>query len=270
MTAGPARRTCTTMGAAADEDAATVVREATLARFARHRQAWHDNPAVRTLYTCWYREVRARLPDRGLGRWVELGSGPGFARDVIPELELSDVVRAPWHDHEVDAEALPFADRSVGCLVLFDVLHHLPHPARFLAEAVRVLPPGGRIVLCEPYISALSYPVYRFFHEERCDFGVDPLGEMQTRGGDPFDGNQAIPSLLLIRRRAILAARFPDLRLAELTRLAGPSYPASGGFSRRALLPGWLWRGLLAAEGWLPEVAFRVVGFRLLAVLERR
>jgi SAM-dependent methyltransferase len=244
-------------------------RRATLARFEKHRQAWRDNEALRTLYTRWYLEVKARLPDRGLGRFVELGSGPGFAREVIPELELSDVVRAPWHNHEVDAEALPFAASTVGALVLFDVLHHLRRPAVFLAEASRVLAPGGRLILCEPYVSALSFPIYRFLHEERCDLSVDPLAEALAKNEDPFDGNQAIPSLLLVRHRKALAAKFPKLQLTEMKRLAGLSYPASGGFSRRPFLPRWMWRSLLAVEDRLPKAAFRLLGFRLLAVFQR-
>lgn len=250
-----------------DEDEA--IRQATLDRFTRHRRAWNENPALRSLYTRWYSEVKARLPDRALGRWVELGSGPGFARQVIPELELSDVVRAPWHNHEVDAEALPFAASTVGALVLFDVLHHLARPAVFLAEASRVLAPGGRLIMCEPNISPLSFPVYRFFHEERCDLSVDPLGDVVSKDNDPFDGNQAIPSLLLGRHRAALEKQFPTLRLIELRRLAGLSYPASGGFSRRPFLPGFLWKALLAAEDRLPSAAFRLFGFRLLAVFQR-
>ncbi|HEY0710712.1 MAG TPA: class I SAM-dependent methyltransferase [Polyangia bacterium] len=257
-------------GGEAPPVAAASWQSQTLARFAQHRAAWNDNPALRSLYERWYQEVRRRLPDRSLGRWIELGSGPGFARDVIPELELSDVVRAPWHDHEVDAEALPFAAGSVGALVLFDVLHHLPRPAVFLAEATRVLVRGGRLVLCEPYVSPLSYPIYRFFHEERCDLGVDPLGDARTSGSDPFDGNQAIPSLLLGRHRRALAQRFPELELVEVTRLAGPSYPASGGFSRRPLLPLPIWRALQSFEDRLPRAVFRLLGFRVLAVLQRR
>jgi SAM-dependent methyltransferase len=203
---------------------------------------------------------------------VELGSGPGFAAEVIPEMQLTDVVQAPWHTRQMAAERLPFAAGTVGALVLFDVLHHLARPAAFFEEACRVLPPGGRVVMCEPFVSPLSFPVYRFFHEERCDFGVDPYGDAATeaeQGGDPFDGNQAVPTLLLERRRDQLLARFPSFRLVELTRLAGPAYAASGGFSRRSL-PAWLWRPLLALEDRLPEVAFRLIGFRLLAVLERR
>lgn len=243
-------------------------RQRTLDRFQRHRQAWQQNEALRTLYVRWYRLIRERLPPATLGPWVELGSGPGFAAEVIPEMLLTDVVQAPWHARQVAAEQLPFGDGEVGALVLFDVLHHLARPASFLAEAARVLPRGGRVVMCEPFVSPLSFPLYRFFHEERCDFGVDPYGD-PDKGGDPFDGNQAVPTLLLDRGRDQLLARFPAFRLVEFLRLAGPAYPASGGFSRRSL-PGWLWRPLLALEDRLPEVAFRLIGFRLLAVLERR
>jgi SAM-dependent methyltransferase len=248
------------------EGTAAAFRASTLARFEAHRQAWQSNEALRLLYGRWYGRVKEQLPAQG--PWVELGSGPGFARDFIPEMELTDVVQAPWHDRQVDASALPFAAGSVGALVLFDVLHHLPAPARFFAEAERVLRPGGRLVVCEPYVSPLSYPVYRFFHEERLEMGVDPLAEGPA--GDPFDANQAIPTLLFARRPDELARRFPALRLCSLERLAGPAYPAAGGFSRGPLLPLSLWRALLAVEDLLPAAAFRLVGFRMLAVLERR
>jgi hypothetical protein len=66
-----------------------------------------------------------------------------------------------------------------------------------------------------------------------------------------------------------LLRRFPAFRLLQLERLAGPSYPASGGFTRAPLLPLPLWRALLAVEDRLPEIAFRLIGFRVLAVLER-
>jgi SAM-dependent methyltransferase len=245
------------------------VRARTLARFEAHRQAWAANPALRALYQRWYGRVRAELPDRRLGPWIEIGSGPGLAQEIIPELELSDVVQAPWHAHQLAAEALPFGDGQVGALVLFDVLHHLRSPARFLTEATRVLPPGGRVVLCEPYVSPLSFPVYRFLHEEGCSLSVDPLASsLATGSSDPFDGNQAIPTLLFGRHRHALARRFPSLPLVKLERLAGPAYPASGGFSGRPL-PGPLFRALLAIEDHLPAFAFRLIGFRLLAVLER-
>jgi len=244
-------------------------RARTLARFEQHRRAWDVNQALRALYADWYGRIAAALPHEALGPRVELGSGPGFARAFIPGMMLTDLVGAPWHDRELSAEALPFEDASVGALVLFDVIHHLPAPRRFFAEAARVLRPGGRVVACEPYVSPLSYPVYKLFHDEALDLGADPWRDADG-GRDPFDANQAIPTLLFFGRgRTTFAATFPALAIQGVERLAGPCYPASGGFSRGPLLPQRLWSALHRLEARLPEMAFRVIGFRMLVVIER-
>ena len=253
-------------------------RARTLERFAEHRRAWDENPALREQYADWYGRVRALLPSPTLGPFVELGSGPGFARGFIPEMLLTDVVRAPWHDQEMGAEALPFSEGTVGALVLFDVLHHLASPAAFFEEASRVLAPGGRIVLCEPYVSPLSFPVYKLFHDEPVRMTVDPLAEVALSGADaagpdkdPFDSNQAIPTLLFDRApgAAQLASRFPRLRVMTVRRLAGLAYPASGGFRSKPLMPLPLWRWLYQAEAALPAAAFRLIGFRILVALQK-
>jgi SAM-dependent methyltransferase len=209
------------------------------------------------------------LPPVSVGPRIELGSGPGFAREFIPDLELTDLVKAPWHDREVSAEDLPFADRSIGALVLFDVLHHIPAPRRFFEEANRVLCPGGRVVLCEPYISPVSWPVNKLFHVEPVYLRVDPLAPTATEGRDPFDANQGIPTVLFVRERAAFEQAFPALAIRRIERLAGLSYPASGGFSRRRLLVGRLWTALYRLEARLPERAFALLGFRMLIVLEK-
>jgi len=244
-------------------------RARTLERFEAHRQAWESNPALRELYADWYGRIAAALPPPERGPRVEVGSGPGFARQFIPDLQLTDVVGAPWHDHEVSADALPFGDGAVGAIVLLDVLHHLTHPRRFFAEAARVLAPGGRIVMCEPYIGPLSYPIYKLFHIEALDLTVDPLAPGGAEGRDPFDSNQAIPSLLFGRHAARFAADFPQLKVASVERLSGLSYPASGGFSRRPFLPAPLWGVLHRLESAIPPALFRAIGFRQLAVIEK-
>lgn len=273
-------------------------RARTLARFAAHREAWARNRALRSLYEGWYARVRDHLPAAGLGPFVEIGSGPGFAREVLPELRLSDLVRAPWHDYEIDAAArLPFGDGELGALVLFDVLHHLTSPARFFGEATRVLARGGRVVLCEPYVSPLSYPVYRWLHEESLAMLVDPFADVVQAAGprgrgaggarepveavgegaavsarDPFDSNQAAPTLMFDRAagRATFAARFPALELRAVERFAGLAYPSSGGFGRAPLLPFPVWSTIARLEARLPPAVFRGIGFRMLAVVEKR
>jgi SAM-dependent methyltransferase len=49
-----------------------------------------------------------------------------------------------------DAAALPLASASIRTVLIRDVLHHLNAPEAAVAEAVRVLAPGGRLVVIEP------------------------------------------------------------------------------------------------------------------------
>ena len=168
-----------------------------------HRRAWERNRALRTMNADLYAQVARQLPPQTLGRRIELGSGPGFAREFIPGIELTDLVRAPWHDGEASAEALPFEAGSIGALVLFDVLHHVPSPRRFFDEAVRVLAPGRphrdvRAVHQPGVVSRVQVPP-----RGAAGHGAPIRWRCTIADGarDPFDSNQGIPTLLFGRRR---------------------------------------------------------------------
>jgi hypothetical protein len=126
-------------------------------------------------------------------------------------------------------------------------------------------------VFCEPAITPLSGAIYRLFHPEPVDMRVDPLADGPlTKGRDPFESNQAIPTLLVGRFRRALSERFPALRLLYLDRLSFLAYPLSGGFRPWSLLPHFAVGPLLRAEWAMRHVFGALAAFRLLAVYERR
>jgi SAM-dependent methyltransferase len=231
-----------------------------------HERAWEERPFVRRLYREWFEAAAARLGS-GQGPTVEIGSGLGKLRDVIPTVVLTDVEETPWADAVVDAERLPYAPGEVANLVLVDVFHHLPRPAAFLDEAERVLRPGGRLIMLEPYCSPLASLAYRRLHHEDVDLGADPFG-VHTHTS-PLDANIALPTLAFYRRDGELARRWPGLELVERRRLSLLAYPLSGGFSKRQLVPRPLESALVAADRLLQPFA-RLAAFRCLVVLERR
>ncbi len=61
-----------------------------------------------------------------------------------------------------DAMALPIRSRCADTVLATELLEHLPRPADFLAEAARVLRPGGVLILSTPFLEPL--------HEEPRDF----------------------------------------------------------------------------------------------------
>jgi SAM-dependent methyltransferase len=230
-------------------------------------RAWEERPLLRALYDEWFDAVAARLSSVP-GISVELGSGIGRFRATAPSVIVTDVELTPWADQVVNAERMPYADGSVANLVLIDVFHHLARPVAFLDEAVRVLRPGGRVIVLDPFCSAVSTPLYRRFHHERTDLRVDPFVDEPEAGAPSLEPNQARATLAFFRGRCELEARWPELPVVERRRLALLAYPLSGGFTGRRLVPLRIGRALQRLE---PALAWAgpALAFRCLVVLER-
>lgn len=231
------------------------------------REAWDRRPLLRSLYHDWYGRIAAELAPVP-GPTVEIGAGIGTFKDFRPTTVATDVARSEWADEVADAENLPYGDASVANLVLVDVLHHIPHPSRFLEEAARVLRPGGRLVMVEPYCSPVSAFLYKRFHHERTDLDVDPLGGAPLSSDAPFDSNQALATLVFWRDLDRFRALHPELLVRRRERFAFIAYPLSGGFTKRPLLANVLARPVAALERALQFVA-PVLAFRCLLVVER-
>ena len=227
-----------------------------------HRAVWATRPELRAAYAEYFRRLLDAAGERA--PLVELGSGPGFFKELHPELVATDIVRTPYIDVQSDAGALPFGDARVGALLMLDVLHHLPRPLRFLSEAQRVLAPGGRLVMIEPWITPASYLIYRLFHHEDCHFGVDIEAPFGRSSKAAFVGNATIPYELLKQRERIPSG----LRVARCEPFVGLPYLATFGFKSRFALP-----RALAAMGRVGEKLLSplrgVIATRALIVLER-
>lgn len=223
-----------------------------LAQLELHRQLWNRKPVLQRVYATWFSQLVDGLAPAA--RVLEIGAGPGFfrawVRSARPDLRWTstDILTAPWNDLAADACALPFSSGSLDALVGLDVLHHLPEPASFLSEAARVLRPGGRLRLIEPWITPGSYPVYRFMHHESCDLRVDPWKPFAS-GSDkqPFDGESALPWRLLRTSAPESWTRF-GFDTPSVRRLNTFAYLLSLGFSSKSLLPSALVGPLLALD----------------------
>jgi len=82
-----------------------------------------------------------------VGKVVAVDGSPAMVRAAKRRLE-------PHANVEVQSgelEGLPIDDASVDAATMFLVLHHVADPKRAIAEACRVLRPGGRIVLVDMF-----------------------------------------------------------------------------------------------------------------------
>lgn len=233
----------------------------------RQENAWRTRPLVRRLYGEWHASIRDRLA-RVPGPTVELGSGFGALRETIPHAVLTDVEKTRWIDVVADGEDLPYADGSVANLVLVDVFHHLASPSAFLDEARRVLAPGGRVLLLDPYCSPVSTVAYKLFHRERTDLAGEAFGEDPGVAAGPLDSNQARATIIFFRQLDRFRRGWPELAVVERHRLALVLYPLSGGFAGTPLVPDGM-RAPLAVVEWALRPLAPLLAFRCLVVLER-
>jgi len=156
-------------------------------------------------------------------RLLDVASGPGYAAAaaaargaVVTGVDFSAPMVAEaarryskMNFRHGDAEALPFADESFDAVTMNFGLLHLGDPDKALAEACRVLRPGGRFAF-----TVWAKP------EETAGFGIT-LGAVQTHGdmrvplpdGPPFfrfsDWAESM--------RSLAAAGFTNARLKKIS-----------------------------------------------------
>jgi ubiquinone/menaquinone biosynthesis C-methylase UbiE len=146
------------------------------ASFFRDRQDQYQSQ-VRTLDT--YRNIRAAISEtlRGVDRLLDIGNGGTFDYDVsvarkivAVDLFLEDLPAAalPAYVEFRNGSALdlPMPDASFDCVLMSMLLHHLignsidkswSNVSRAVAEAFRVLQPGGKLVIVESCVPRWFY-----------------------------------------------------------------------------------------------------------------
>ncbi len=205
----------------------------------KNLESWRKKPLLREIYADFYRRIAGLLFQGPGGRCVELGSGIGNIREIIPGCLRTDLFPNPWIDQVESAYSLSFADRSVDNLILFDVFHHLRYPGTALAEFHRVLVPGGRVLLFEPCLSLLGLLVFGLLHHEPLGLGQEirffaPAGWSPQQ--DTYYAAQGNASRIFFGRKYRPLLRDQWHVLAR-ERLAAISYITSGGYSGPQLYP---------------------------------
>jgi SAM-dependent methyltransferase len=244
-----------------------------LSRLLQHREIWGRKPVLADLYRVWFDLLLGELADSR--RVLEVGAGPGFLSEYVRRVApgrlwiATDVLPAPWNDVAADGLRLPFRSGSLDAIAAVDLIHHLARPAALFTEAARVLGPGGRIVAVEPWVTPVSYPVYRWLHQEGCRLDLDPWRPFGLADEDKpaFDGDAAVPYRLVRVARGEDWARLgfepPRVRVVN-----GFGYLLSLGFRERSLLPRKLAGAMTRLDSALDGFS-AVTGMRALLVWQR-
>ena len=224
---------------------------------AQIRNQWNNNPAgsegasasqphtldwflevERTRYGAfapWMPEVMEFADHRG-DRVLEIGGGIGtdlaqFATHgaLVTDLDLSDGHLALAEENfrlrglsgsfvHHDAESLPFERDAFDLVYTNGVLHHTPNAARAVAEILRVLKPGGRVIAMVYAENSLQYWAKLVWElgVKGGDLSTHSIGDLMSRSVER-SGNDARPLVKVYtkpRLRALFGA-FTDVTVVQ-------------------------------------------------------
>jgi ubiquinone/menaquinone biosynthesis C-methylase UbiE/DNA-binding MarR family transcriptional regulator len=214
--------------------AARVLAErARIASESFHRQGadWDEMRALDLPAQAVEDSLLARVPEHGVDRLLDIGTGTGRVLELLAPrirqgigidaskamlaLARARLARAGLSHCSVrlaDMYRLPLADGSVDAVVLQMVLHYAEQPESVIAEAARVLRPGGLLLVVDLAAHQRTDLTARLAHRWP-GFSNDTLHRMMVGAGVEPGHAVAVPGTLPVgiwpgtRGTAALAAR---------------------------------------------------------------
>ena len=135
--------------------------------FAGHAEVWDQIRSLHVAESEVERAIGRALGNRPLGRLVDIGTGTGRmielfgpraaqAIGIDRSSEMLRLARVKLESAGIqsslrqgDMYALPLADHSADSVIIHQVLHYAHSPAAAIAEAARVLTPGGTLLVVD-------------------------------------------------------------------------------------------------------------------------
>ena len=142
--------------------------EAAARYFAAHAEAWDSIRSLHVPESAVERAIEQAMSDRPLGTLVDIGTGTGRMIELLgptaaqalgvdrssemlrlARVKLDKAGIADASLRQADMYALPLDASSADSVIIHQVLHYAQTPAAAIAEAARVLRPGGRLLVVD-------------------------------------------------------------------------------------------------------------------------
>lgn len=201
-----------------------------------HRRIIQKKQFLKRVYISFYNQFKKSVEPFNNKNLIELGSGGGFIKEIMPNVRTSDIIKVPGVDMHFSATKMPFAKKSVDAFFMINVLHHIEKPEALFKELIRCLKNDGKIVMIEPANTLLGRFIFKNFHHESFNSWAGWNGKKNM----PLSyGNIALPWIIFIRDRKIFKNKFPGLKIVKIKAHTPLRYLLSGGLLLKQLVPSW-------------------------------
>jgi SAM-dependent methyltransferase len=230
-----------------------------------------QTPTCKTYYSWLYSLITNELDKPS--SYLEIGAGAGISRLFLGEFDVLRTDFLPWQEGNVigaiDAQNLPYEEDSFDGVIGVDMIHHVEKPALLLNETIRVTKPGGVLVFIEPYVSIISYPVYKIFHPERVTVpnGFDPNKTWVSDSAS--DGDQSVSQRIFCTKsgKEFLVSKFEKKVSIEVDYLSPIAFYLTRGLNNPSTLPAWLIKAFVKVDSLIPRFIRKFTASRMIVVM---
>lgn len=224
--------------------------------------------ACKIYYSWLYSLMSSRMDLEG--NYLEVGAGAGISRYFLSNFNVLRTDFLPWQSGEVlggvDAQNLDFLDGEFSGVLGMDMIHHVSKPAKLLDETLRVTKKGGELIFIEPYVSLLSYPVYKLFHPERVTVPLDFDQDKSWVSESAYDGDQGVAQRLFCTKsgRNYLRECYGSAIFIEVEYLSPIAFYLTGGLNRPLKMPPQIVKTLIQLDAALPRLIRKYTASRMI------
>ncbi|MBW2003733.1 MAG: class I SAM-dependent methyltransferase [Deltaproteobacteria bacterium] len=135
------------------------------------------------------------------------GQGLGYLDGISRSLEAGDysdeilpIARKHYGERiklqQFDAQEMPFEDKSKDVIILFEAVYYIPDAKRFVKECVRVLRPGGKVLIATANKDLYDFNPSPYSYKY---YGVVELNDLFARHGfnAEFFGDTPVESVTI-------------------------------------------------------------------------
>ena len=235
----------------------------------KNRKIYQNKDLIKIIYNNYYKTIKKNIYISNKSKILEIGSGGGNIKKVIPKCITSDQFKNANIDRIENIYKINFKKNSISNIILIDVFHHLEFPSLALKEIHRILIKNGRIIMIEPAMGLIPRLIYKIFHYEPNGFNLNiKWNDIPEKipSANQYFAAQSMTWRAFFLRELNLKSKYKIKLVKPFSDFA---FLLSGGYSYNAFYPKFLYSFMKLIDKILTSISIKIFSSRMLVVLEK-
>ena len=235
----------------------------------KNRITYKKKILLKLIYENYHKLIRKNLLKNKKFKTLELGSGGGNIKKIIPNCLTSDQFKSEEIDKKINIYNINLKKNSVKNVIMIDVFHHLQFPNLALQEIKKILIKNGKLIMIEPAMGLIPRVIYKLFHYEPNGFNFKINWNKTSKKSlnkKKYFAAQSLPWRAFVLNELNLKNNF---KVNKIKIFSDFTFLFSGGYSYPSLYPLIFYPVIKHIDLLLTFLNKKLFGARMLIVLEK-